>query len=378
MTDEEQRELSPDDVDVFDPSGKMLYFSVRTFVDEIAQGDLCFICGVSPVDVPFNNEHVIPDWILSAYELHSRNITLSNQAQQMYGRYTVPCCEQCNLRMAATFEAPISALIKAGYDAVMNYMLKEGPWLIFQWLTLIFLKAHLKDKQFRLHLDRRRGGGMISHLYEWRELHHIHCIARAFYTNAVIDNSVIGTLLLWRAENPADQEQFDYGDSYEGRTIMLRLGETVFIAVLNDACAVRVVLGEAFQKMPIPLSLLQLREMMTRMAYTNIRLKDRPKFQSWFDGLFLVPERTKKRWFAGKYRMIAEMPEMFFLEEFDPRELGEMLVANLRGAIRGVVPPEEQESLVEMMRDGLHSFILHDGSCVMGMPVNNDVKPEEA
>src|SRR5713101_4599678 len=108
--------LSRDDVDVIDPSGKVLYFSIRSFIDKVAGGNVCFICGADPTTVNFNDEHVIPDWILADYSLHSRRITLPNEAGLMYGQYTVPCCESCNTRMSDVFEHPISTVVKQGYQ----------------------------------------------------------------------------------------------------------------------------------------------------------------------------------------------------------------------------------------------------------------------
>lgn len=69
MTKEEF--LSRDDIDVIDPSGKVLFFSIGRFMDSVAGENVCFICGADPNSVTFNYEHVIPDWILTEYNLHS-------------------------------------------------------------------------------------------------------------------------------------------------------------------------------------------------------------------------------------------------------------------------------------------------------------------
>ena len=61
-----------------DEQGKVLYFSFERFVRDICEGDCCFICGTSPADRSFNDEHVLPNWVLRRYGLHRRAITLSN------------------------------------------------------------------------------------------------------------------------------------------------------------------------------------------------------------------------------------------------------------------------------------------------------------
>jgi hypothetical protein len=47
-------------------TGNVIYFSLERFVRDIGLGDCCFICGASPSDVPFNNEHVIAEWFFGA------------------------------------------------------------------------------------------------------------------------------------------------------------------------------------------------------------------------------------------------------------------------------------------------------------------------
>jgi hypothetical protein len=376
VNEEKEQTLPPDDVDVVDPSGKKLYFSLKKFIGDIAEGNRCFICGADPNAVVFNNEHVIPDWILAQYSLHSRTITIPNRAQQMYGGYTIPCCEECNQRLASTFETPISAIVKGGHDAIREYISSiDGPRLFFQWLALIYLKTHLKDKQLRLHLDRRRGSVTVSNLYEWKELHHIHCVARAFYTGATIEDSVFGSFVLWRAKCVPQREQFDYRDSYLGRTILLRLGDAAFIAVLNDSGGVKIAMEDFLQRLPISMSPLQLRELMTRMAHMNMRVAERPVYGSEFSGSFLAPSmQTKNTVFVGSYTISAELPErVSLLDVPDRNALGEMLAFNLRDLIGEIAPPDGQESLIETMRDGLHSFIFRSEEGLLEPLVENDL-----
>jgi hypothetical protein len=65
---------------VLDESGKVILFSEERFVRDIALGDCCFICGAAPGQVEFNDEHVLPEWLLRRYDLFSRRITLPNGA----------------------------------------------------------------------------------------------------------------------------------------------------------------------------------------------------------------------------------------------------------------------------------------------------------
>ncbi len=67
----------PDDT-VYDEAGAVVYFSLERFVRDICLGDCCFICGAAPASVPFNDEHVIPRWLLRRYDLFASSVPLPN------------------------------------------------------------------------------------------------------------------------------------------------------------------------------------------------------------------------------------------------------------------------------------------------------------
>jgi hypothetical protein len=197
-----------EDGSVLDADGRVVLFGVERFVADIGEGECCFICGARPGTKVFNNEHVIPDWVLAKHQLHSSRISLPNDEDLAYGRYTIPCCQECNSRIAQVYERPIAELISAGYGAVRDHLLRHGPQLFFTWLALIFIKTHLKDKRLRTFLDRRRGGEMIAESYSWEDLYHVHCIARSFYTGARLDSTAIGSLAVLAAHGGNSPKRF--------------------------------------------------------------------------------------------------------------------------------------------------------------------------
>jgi len=95
----------------------------------------------------------------------------------------------------------------------------------------------LKDRYLRFHLDWRRGAEAFAELYDWRELHHIHCIARSFNSGAELQPAILGTVLIWPARPIAGDEGFDFADSYLGK---------------NDACAVQTLLDDALARLRGP------------------------------------------------------------------------------------------------------------------------------
>jgi len=154
------------------PDGRVVSLGVDRFISAIAHGDACFICGVAPAEKRFNDEHVIPNWILKRHELHSRRLVTPNKADLMYGRNTVPCCIECNALMANSLEKPISEAFRGGYTAVCEFMRGEHGPLLFVWLASLFLKTHLKDRELRWNLDERAGGQKIAECYDWAEFYH--------------------------------------------------------------------------------------------------------------------------------------------------------------------------------------------------------------
>jgi hypothetical protein len=266
-----------------DTSGKILLFGEEPFVKDICLGGHCFICGVSPDAAEFNGEHIIPQWVLDFTHQREGKIRLPNQTlfHNKYGGYTVPCCVKCNTGLSEAYEKVLSPLFKAGYKPLREHLLANGSTVLFRWLALLFLKTHLRDASLRLERDRRKKiDATIGDLYEWQALHHVHCIARSHYTGINFDTRQIGSLLILPAAAIGDTERFDYAANYFGRTVMIRVGEIVCFAVLNDASIVQTHFPRAL-KLPIdgaPLTPWQIRELHCQFTWRSWCLKTRPRF----------------------------------------------------------------------------------------------------
>ena len=262
-------------------TGRVLHFGIQRFVDDIVLGGRCFVCGVSRDAAPFNDEHVIPKWLLRRHDLYDRRVGVPNGASVPYRSYTVPCCQSCNSALGEKVEDSLSALIDGGFDRVAERLQEPNdPAAIFGWLALLFVKTHLKDLMLRWHLDHRAGKVTIGEAYDWESLHHVHCVARAFYSGASVDRSVIGTLLLCRACLGETPEAFDYADLYHAKTVLLRTGDICIIAVLNDSWGAGRIVKPDLEKLDGALSILQLRELMARLAVVNMHLRERPSYYS--------------------------------------------------------------------------------------------------
>ncbi len=345
-----------EDGSILDKNDRVVFFSVERFISDICMGNCCFICGAKPSETQFNDEHVLPEWILRKYSLFSKTINLPNETLYKYAQYKIPCCADCNSLMGRVFEKPIREMTEKGYQEFVNYISKHGFSFLLQWLAIIFLKTHLKDKQLRSKLDIRKGGGKISDDYDWEELHHIHCVARSFYTKCELDPKIQGTLVILPAKVSNEFEQFDYLDLYMAKTMLLRLDDIAIVHVLNDSCAVINLHRDVLKKISRPLSHLQLRELTATFAYSNLDLKERPDFYSNFNHN------------SATCRIEANLPERFEFDEFDTDIYGSIMIHCFKDYLN-LLPQPDKGSVESYMRKGRYSFLFDEA----GNLINNYV-----
>jgi len=286
------------DGSVIDATGKIIFFSTERFVKDICLGGCCFICGADRRDKPFNDEHVIPEWLLRRQGLFHQTIILPNQVGVRYDRYKVPCCVDCNALMGRVVEEPISEVFAGGLKGINDFAAKGGLLKLFVWMGLIFLKTHLKDRTHRQYLDARKGIERIADQYEWEYLHHIHTVTRCFYTGCYVAREVIGSFLTTPMIGTEGQEKFDFADLYLPQTMLLRVDDVGMLAVFNDSAGAMNYFRRKFERITGPLSALQLRETMVELAWLNVHLKERPVFRSDIDPVF------------ERHRIVAELPQL--------------------------------------------------------------------
>jgi hypothetical protein len=337
------------DGSVQDEAGKIIYFSTLRFVEDICQGNCCFICGAKPGSKRFNDEHVLPEWLLRRFDLFNRTITLPNGTQHRYDQYIIRCCSDCNSLMGKEIEKPISEIVAKGADAVRDYVLRDGALRFFVWMGLIFLKTHLKDKFLKVNRDLREPGHRIADVYEWENLHHIHSVVRCFYNSAVISENVLGSFLALAAKSEATRDAFDFGDLYAAQTLFLRLGDVALFAVFNDSCGAVNGLMPRLERIDGPLSEMQLREIMTDLAFLNLHIEERPKFHSECN---LAEERIELK---------AKIPAEFQLKELDYQIRGALMRNALGSAIPRLRSPNLSPEQFELaLGEGKFTFLFDE------------------
>jgi len=326
--------------------GRILTFSARGFSEHVVTGRCCFVCGRRRETVEFNDEHVIPDWVLRRYSLHQRDIGLPNGTSIRYANYTLPCCLDCNAWLGANVEKPVSELLSGTYQEVTSRMSIKAWRLMFVWCSLLYSKTHLKDSTLRLHRDRRKGNAMLSEKYDWDSLHHIHAVARAGCMGIDLQLEVMGSVHVMPACATPPGTEFDYADHTLARSMMVRLGQLIIVAVLDDSCAAFNALGDLVARINRPLGGLQQREVLARCADVNLRIKQRPKYFT-----DVGPNGAVIR---------GAVPDRLELEDFDPELFGETF-AHCSAGVRDA--PGAPGYLEEMIRSGKATSLFNeDGS----------------
>ena len=274
---------SYDSESIYDPSGKLLKFSFEHFITDIVKGKACFLCGTLPGTKNFNDEHIIPDWLLRKFDLHSLKIKLPNAAPVPYGSFKIPCCQDCNTLLGEIIEKPVSKLFATppSYNSVIQHIDKEGYDLLFVWLSLIFLKHQLYDSKVRYHLDRRQGSDiMIGDRYPWPLIEHALCVARTPYTHTILTSDTIGSIFICPVKS--EDKLFDHMDFYASQAIMIQINDVFIVCVLDDAGYCDALLQGHHSRMKPPLFNTQCREVFAKYAYTSQLIKQRPIFHTDF------------------------------------------------------------------------------------------------
>jgi len=311
-------------------SSKTVFFPLNYFLNKIVREDTCFVCGAERGSKDFDDEHIIPKWVLRNFNLQERRITLLNKKSFIYSKYKIPCCKDCNKELGQAYEEPLSHKLKLKYNDLEKNVDDNFKKLLFKWMSLIFIKTHLKDKEVRFDEDRRSKSVQNSELYDWGIMHHVHCIARSYYTSAVIEDSVYGSLLIIPMIEK-EGEPFDFFDSITGRVIYIRLGDYAIIAVLDDSGICEKVINQDLEKIgKNRLSALQVREIISKLISINLHILNRPEYYSTINKnneYFIYSKIPKKIYFSNPQKIrktqggflkifIEKIPTLNFDEEY--------------------------------------------------------------
>ncbi len=281
-------------------------------------------------------------------------MNLPNGSQIRYDQYRIRCCCDCNSLLGRELEQRVQPLVESGYGTSAEHMipkgeslsLESGPWLPFLWMACLFLKLHLKDQQLRLVRGPAAMSEKIGDLHKWGDLHHLHCLARTVFTKVVVEPQVLGSFFLLPARTDEGAGIYDLCSSSAGRALMVRLNEVCMIACFDDATAACQLLSSFLVPISGPISALQSRELLARVAYVNVSLKEHPQFHTEID------EGT------SELKVSVTLPQRPEIDH-DPRRLG-ALMEQLCGPLLSRMDRPPREEILVPLREGRWTFLVDD------------------
>lgn len=332
---------------IISTDGRILFYDLNHFIKDVVNGKCCFICGAIPGSKEFNDEHIIPDWILRRYNLHDKRIVLPNSTSIKYSQYTVPCCKECNSNLGKHFEEPMSELFSKTYEEISKELFEseEKRDLVFRWLCLIYFKTHLKDKSLRGNQDRREKETTIGDVHWWEDFHHVHCVVRSHHTHAHLESEVYGSFYFNKVLKEVNdkEDKFDYIDNPITKGVLLRLGDFCITSILDDSFAAVSIYSNQLSSIDVGITIFQFYEIFAHLNYIRVHLKNRPIFKS------SINSRTG-------YNILGIRPEKLELVEEENRigTHGDFLRVYVE-RIFGTIP--DRERILKEIEEGKRSFL---------------------
>jgi hypothetical protein len=236
----------------------------------------------------------------------------------------------------------------------VEYLTAADLTLLYSWHCHLFIKLHLKDREFRADADQRNTSVQIGDLYDWDGFHHIHSVARAPHSGAIVEPSVPGTTCFFEMADSPDC--FDFGSLTFFSTLFLRIGNLGIATVLNDCGFVGGLMREYLSHITGPISSIQLREIAARFAYGNTLLVGRPTF--WSD---LEP--------GGRLTIRSSPPTSDGIHDVNQADLGKLIAYACAPLLRQSSIPDVEKHIEQLTR-GEIQFLYHDDGTFISTPHN--------
>ena len=249
----------------------------QQFVERKFGENSCFLCGATLNEANRTDEHVVPRWLQTRFNLWDERLILLNGTSIPYRQLTIPCCYDCNNQFLSPVERQMAAAVEQGYLAVeqVDRITK------FIWLGKLFYG--LLYKELLLPLDRRsphEGSIVEPDLLQRFQAHHFFLQAARLPMEFV--DFFPASIFVFDLQVPDDHRfQFDVRDSLGGMCVAVQMGTVGLIAVLQDCGTQRELRADLIAKLlPVTLHPLQFREL-TALCWYTASLFDRvPKFMS--------------------------------------------------------------------------------------------------
>ncbi len=325
--------------DKIDSTGKIISFSRYGFEQKIIGRKDCFICGARQDGYKkFNEEHIIPDWVISKYSSPKKLVGLPNLTKYRLNQYKVPCCKECNQRMGKEIEQPVSRLFELSHQEFFNKITQnqDNHLLLYRWMCLIYFKIFYKDTFLKADRSDPNSDARIGDIYDWHNIHFIHNIARSHYSGLEIQPNVVGSTLILSALPISLDKGGIFLTYYNNPCLKININGICVIMMLMDAGFFdHNFFSSLFSDFNHQLSVDQLTEIMAFLIYGNTRLKENPVF--WFKH-------------SPSFRVQAELPKAVVLNEVEKYTKEEIHYRLVEGPLRRNNPGPETEALLDRIR----------------------------
>jgi len=236
--------------------------------------DECFLCGCVLVKENKTEEHVIPKWLQSKFNLWDQQITLLNGTYLPYRLLTIPCCKTCNNIYLSPFEIKVNKAFNGGFEVFKNLDKKT----LFLWLGKIYFG--LLYKELFLSLDRKNPKKGTILTSEYMNFFYNHFLfLQGIREKHVFNGFFPASIYLFKTQlSNIIENQWDIFDNQSTMFISIRMGEIGIIAALQD-CETIIGFGSAYdQHREIDLHPLQFREIAAKLLYSATLMNRTPKF----------------------------------------------------------------------------------------------------
>jgi hypothetical protein len=261
--------ISPSDIEDFDRLISTIYN--RNYGEQY-----CFLCATKIHDFNLAEEHVVPKWVQTKFNLWDQRLNLPNGTSIAYRQLTVPCCYECNHQRLQPIETALSSALTKGANEIISL----GEETIFLWLGKIlygliykdlFLRVNLRDENSGTVADQETIKSLESHLYFLQ-------MARR---KVEFGNFFPASIFIFETqESHIPEANWDFFDNMLSLFIACRLGPVGIIAVLQDGGAQKKMESDLKKLAPYPLHPIQFRELGSMVFYKSTLFNRIPKYVS--------------------------------------------------------------------------------------------------
>jgi hypothetical protein len=244
--------------------------------DQALTHDRCFLCGAQLSTSNRSREHIFPRWLLQRFKLWNEELTLVNGTGIRYGRFSVPCCRDCNNGPLSRLETVAKRAVQAGFEAFCDL----DPVVRYQWLLKIFYTIIFRESAFSF--DRKTGpkGGTIWEPEMLERLRTGHVLLQSIRFNMEVVGTPPWSILCCRTRVFNDVKQnFDFLDNIFSMGLAIRINDIGVVACLEDNNALEQSWSQSWPELhSLVLQPIQFKELAVRFFYERYLLNRVPKF----------------------------------------------------------------------------------------------------